>query len=410
MCKVTDFPWNIQKKDVILQPKEYNMSSNQLSEIKIIKVSNRRQLRQFIDFYYDLYDGCPNATPYLFMDEMDTLRKDRNPSFECCESDYFLALRNGKVVGRVAAIINRRANERWQRKLVRFGWLDFIDDLNVSRALLDTVVGWGRERGMTELGGPLGFTDMDREGLLVEGFDRPSTMYVNYNYPYYQKHIEAYGGMEKDNDYLEYRVKVPAVTPPKFARLAEMVSQRYHLGVHHFTSHELLKEGKGEEIFRIINDTYKNLYGYSELSERQVDHLVDTYIRKADLNLVTAVYDHDAGDKMVGIGICFPSFSEAMHHTHRGRLLPFGWWHLLKVLRWHKTDTVDLLLIGVLPEYRQKGANAIIFNDLISRFRDYGFQWAEAMPQMEANTAVRSQWQYLESEQHRRHRCYTKHL
>ena len=296
---------------------------------------------------------------------MATLRSDKNPSFECCEAEYFMAFRDGKMVGRIAAIINHRANERWNVHQVRFGWFDFIDDIEVSGALLKAAEEWGRSKGMTEIAGPLGFIDTDREGMLIEGFNELSTMYVNYNYPYYPKHIEQLGGFRKDNDYMEYLVQVPEVVPDKFAKVSDMIMRRYGLRVHHFTRHELVQEGWG---------------------------------RKVD------------GDEMIGFGVTIPSFARALQKTHDGKLFPLGWWQLLRILKWHKTDTVDLLLIGVLPEYRQKGANALIFNDLIQQFQRYGFRYAEAMPQMEDNEAVRSQWQYLESRQHRRHRCYRKTL
>ena len=376
-------------------------------DIEIRRVENRRQLRQFVQFYYDLYRHNEQAVPYLFFDEMATLRHDKNPSFECCEADYFMAFRNGQMVGRVAAIINRRANERWDVRQVRFGWFDFIDDLQVSAALLKAVEEWGRERGMTQMVGPMGFIDTDREGMLVEGFDELSNMYINYNFAYYPEHMEQLGGFCKDNDYLEYQVAIPEVVPDKFAKIAEMVKQRYGLRVHKFTRRELVKEGWGRKVFELLNITYSNLYGFSQLSERQIDKLVNDYIKIADLNLVTAIMD---GDSMIGFGVTFPSFSRALQKTRDGRLFPLGWWQLLRILKWHKTDIVDLLLIGVLPEYRQKGANALIFDDLIRQFQRYGFRYAEAMPQMEANEAVRSQWQYLDSRQHRRHRCYRKSL
>jgi GNAT superfamily N-acetyltransferase len=375
--------------------------------IKIRKVNTKKELKQFVQFYYDLYRGNPHAVPFLYSEEMATLRRDKNPSFECCEAEYFLAYRDGEIVGRVAAIINRRANERWNCKQVRFGWFDFVDDIEVSTALLNAVEEWGRSKGMEEIAGPLGFIDTDREGMLVEGFEELSTMYINYNYPYYPQHMERMGGYAKDNDYLEYKVKVPDVVPDKFAKVTEMVSKRYGLKVHKFTRRELIKEGYGHEVFRLLNATYKDLYGFSELSETQVDKLVNDYIKIADLNLVTAIMD---GDKMVGFGITFPSFSRALQKTCDGRFLPFGWWHLLKILKWHKTPIVDLLLIGVLPEYRSKGANALIFDDLIRQFQDYQFEWAETGPQMETNGGVLSQWQYLESVNHRRHRCYRKNL
>ncbi|MBQ9204733.1 MAG: N-acetyltransferase [Prevotella sp.] len=376
-----------------------------MSAIDIKRVTNRKELRQFVQFYYDLYRGNACAVPYLYFDEMATLRHDKNPSFECCEAAYFMAFRDGRMVGRVAAIINRRANERWNCRQVRFGWFDFIDDEAVSAALLKTVEDWGRERGMTEIAGPLGFIDTDREGMLVEGFDALSTMYVNYNYAYYPQHMERLGGFTKDNDYVEMRVKVPEVVPDKFAKITEMVRRRYGLRVHKFTRKELIDAGYGRQVFDLLNATYKDLYGFSQLSDRQIDKLVNDYIKIADLNLVTAVMD---GDKMVGFGITFPSFSRAMQQTRDGRFLPFGWWHMLKVLKWHKTPIVDLLLIGVLPDYRAKGANALIFDDLIRWFQRYGFEWAETGPQMESNEGVLSQWQYLEAYQVRRHRCYRK--
>jgi GNAT superfamily N-acetyltransferase len=375
--------------------------------VEIHKVSTKQELTQFVQFYYDLYRGSEQAVPYLFFDEMATLRHDKNPSFECCEADYFLAMRNGEVVGRVAAIINRRANEQWKCRQVRFGWFDFIDDLEVSTALLKTVEEWGRKRGMTEIAGPLGFIDTDREGMLVEGFDELSTMYVNYNYPYYAKHIEQFGGFAKDNDYVEFKVTVPKDTNYKFHKVAEMVRQRYGLRVHKFTRKELLEKGYGREVFHLLNATYKDLYGFSQLSSQQVDKLVNDYIKIADLNLVTAIMD---GDRMIGFGITFPSFSRALQKTRDGRLFPMGWWQVLKILKWHRTDTVDLLLIGVLPEYRSKGATALIFDDLIQQFQRYGFKWADAMPQMESNEAVLAQWQYLDSRIHRRHRCFRKQL
>jgi GNAT superfamily N-acetyltransferase len=377
------------------------------SVIEIKKVTNSQQLEQFIQFYYDLYRGCKHAVPFLYSDEMATLRRDKNPSFECCEAEYFLAYKDGQVAGRVAAIINHRANERWNRRAVRFGWFDFIDDIEVSTALLKAVEDWGREKGMNEIAGPLEFIDTDREGLLIEGFDELSTMYVNYNYPYYSQHIERIGGFLKDNDYLEYKVTVPEVVPDKFAKTTQMIQKRYGLRVHKFTRKELVDEGFGREVFHLLNATYKDLYGFSELSKSQIDKLVNDYIKIADLNLVTAVMD---GDKMIGFGITFPSFSEALRKTRDGRFLPFGWWHLLKILKWHKTDTVDLLLIGVLPEYRSKGANALIFDDLIRQFQAYNFKWAITGPQMESNTGVLSQWQYLDSVVIRRHRCYKKNL
>lgn len=379
------------------------------SDIQVVEVTTSKQRKAFVDFFYDLYRDSPYAVPYLYLAEKLTLKPGSNPAFEFCEAQCFLAYNDGKVVGRVAAIINHRANDYWKREMARFGWFDFVDDPNVSEALLLAVEKWGKGKGMTEIAGPFGFEDMDREGMLVDGFDELSSMYVNYNYPYYPKHMDRLG-YRKDNDYVEYRIKVPEVTPEKFARTAKLIKTRYHLEERKFSHREMTKGGRARELFNILNITYGNLYGYSQLSTEQIDTITNNYIKLADLNLVTCVVDTEKDDKMVGFGVSFPSFSEALRHTRNGHLLPFGWWHLLKVMKWHKTPTVDLLLIGVLPEYRVKGANAIIFNDLISWYRRYGFKYAVTGPQMETNKGVLSQWQYLESEEIRRHRIYVKDI
>lgn len=377
------------------------------SDIQVVEVTTSKQRKAFVDFFYDLYRDSPYAVPYLYLAEKLTLKPGSNPAFEFCEAQCFLAYNDGKVVGRVAAIINHRANDYWKREMARFGWFDFVDDPKVSEALLLAVEKWGK--GMTEIAGPFGFEDMDREGMLVDGFDELSSMYVNYNYPYYPKHMDRLG-YRKDNDYVEYRIKVPEMTPEKFARTAKLIKTRYHLEERKFSHREMTKGGRARELFNILNITYGNLYGYSQLSTEQIDTITNNYIKLADLNLVTCVVDTEKDDKMVGFGVSFPSFSEALRHTRNGHLLPFGWWHLLKVMKWHKTPTVDLLLIGVLPEYRMKGANAIIFNDLISWYRRYGFKYAVTGPQMETNKGVLSQWQYLESEEIRRHRIYVKDI
>jgi len=369
-----------------------------------------KELRKFIQFRNDLYRDDPNDVPYLFSDEELTLRKDKNGSFDDCEADYFMAYKDGKLVGRVAAIINHKANEKWQTKTVRFGWFDFVDDLEVSKALLKTVAQWGQERGMNKMIGPMGFADTDREGMLIEGFDEYTTAYANYNYSYYPRHMEQMGGFEKDNDWVQCQVKVPEEIPEKFGKVAEIVSKRFNLKVHKLSRKELLKQGYGHEVFRILNICYGHLYGFAPLSERKVEQLVNQYIRIADLNLVSIIVDANLNNKMVGFGITFPSLTKAQRKLKNGKLFPFGWLHLLDAIKWHHADTVDMLLIGVLPEYRGKGANALIFKDLIEQYNRYGFKWAEAMPQMETNEHVLGQWQYLETNYHRRLRSYKKML
>jgi len=380
-----------------------------MSSIEIKKVVSRRDLASFVDFHYDLYKGNEYDAPNLFSDEMMTLDPKRNAAFDFCEAQCFLALREGKTVGRVAAIINRKANERWGRRTVRFGWIDFVDDLEVSRALLDAVEQWGRERGMTEVVGPLGFTDFDPEGMLTYGFDELNTMATIYNYPYYAEHMERLGGWEKDNDYVEYKVYVPQEVPERLKKIAGMVEKRYNLRARSITKADL-RQGMGLRVFHLINETFKNIYGFSELSDRQINQYLDMYLRWADLRLIVVVEDMNADGRLVGVGISLPSLSRAVQKCRRGRLLPLGWWHLIRALWFHKTRYVDLEMVGVLPEYRSKGANALLFAHLIPIYQEYGFEWGETQVEMETNENVQSQWQFFKTEQHKRRRCYVKQI
>lgn len=381
-----------------------------MSSVEIKKVEGKKALKTFIDFHYDLYKGSEYDVPNLFQDELNTLSPDKNAAFEFCEAEYYIAYKDGKPAGRIAAIINNKANERWGRKAVRFGWIDFIDDREVSAALLGAVEDYGRAHGMTEIVGPLGFTDMDPEGMLTFGFDQLGTMPTIYNYPYYPEHMEGMDGYVKDNDYVEYKLFVPEKVPEKYAKIAAMIEKRYDLHVKKITKRDIYKNGYGKKIFDLINMTFKDLYGYSELTDRQIEQYINMYFSFVDLNLITLVEDHSCGNKLVGIGITIPSLSHALQKCRRGRLLPFGWWHVFRAVKFHKTDIVDLLLLGVLPEYRAKGVNAMMFADLIPRYYEYGFKWGESQVEMETNEGVQSQWEYLETEHHKRRRCYKKEL
>jgi GNAT superfamily N-acetyltransferase len=381
-----------------------------MSSVTIKSVKDKRDLEAFIQFHYDLYRNNAYDAPNLHSDEVNTLSKDRNAAFDFCEAEYFLAYKDGKVAGRVAAIINRSANEKWQRKSVRFGWIDFIDDEEVSSALLKAVEDWGRSKGMEEIVGPLGFTDMDPEGMLTYGFDQLGTQATIYNYAYYPEHMERMGSWEKDNDYVEYKLIVPDEIPEKYGKIASMIESRYNLHVKKLTRKDIFEGGYGQKVFEVINGTFSHLYGYSTLTQRQIDQYVKMYFPMADLNLVTLIEDWNADKKVVGVGITIPSLSKAFQKCRNGRLWPFGWWHVLRALKWHKTECVDLLLIGVLPEYRKKGANALLFADLIPWYQRYGFKWGETHVEMESNTNVQSQWQYLEAINHKRRRCYVKKI
>ena len=378
-----------------------------MQAIHITPVESKKDLKSFIHFNYDLYKNNEYAVPELSLDLMNTFSKKKNAALEFCEFQLFLAKREGKVVGRIAAIINHKANKVWETEEVRFGWIDFIDDIAVSKALLDTVEKWGKERGMKKMVGPLGFTDFDREGMLIEGFDRLGTMSTYYNYPYYPQHMEQHA-MEKEIDWVERYVACPDEIPEKYARISALVAKRSGLRVKKLQNmKEVMRENWGHKIFRLINESYSPLFGYSPLSEKQIDQLVNTYMPLVDLRMQSLILNE--ADELVGVGISMPSIVRALQKA-RGQLLPFGWWHLLKALKWKHEDGVELLLIAIRPDYQSKGVNALIFNDLIPVYQEMGFKWAETNPQLEDNFQSQAQWEYLNPIVHKRRRCYKRDI
>lgn len=374
--------------------------------VNIIKVTTKKQLKQFIRFNCELYKGNPYFVPDLYEDMIGTLRKDRNAAFEFCEADYFLAMQEDKIVGRVAAIINHRANEKWNRKAVRFGWIDFVDDAEVSEALLTTVEKWGKERGMTEIQGPLGFTDFDPEGMLVEGFDRVSTMATIYNYPYYPQHMEHHG-YTKDVDWIEFLFKVPKQNWEKAERLSAIIARRNKLHAVECTSRSHLAKKYGKALFELVNECYSPLYGFSPLSDAQIAQFIKMYIPLIDLRLVSLIADEE--ENLVGIGVSLTSFAEALQKSG-GRLFPFGWIHFIKPLLNKHPKRLDFLLMAIKPEYQGKGVNAMIINDLLPRYIEMGVADIESNPELELNEKIQSQWDAFEKEQHKRRRAYKKEL
>lgn len=371
--------------------------------VEIKKVSNKAELKKFIRFNYEFYKDNPYSVPDLYDDMLNTFSPQKNAAFEFCEADYFLAMRDGKIVGRVAAIINHRANETWNKKVVRFGWIDFVDDFDVSRALIDTVKQWGRERGMNEIEGPLGFTDMDAEGMLIDGFDQLSTMATIYNYPYYPEHMNLLG-LERSADWVEMKVYIPDAIPEKHKRISAIIAQKYKLHIRKITSRKEIKEtGIAHDIFRLINKAYTPLFNYSQMTERQIDQYVNMYVPVLDLRMVSIVENEQ--NEIVAVGISMASLSEALQKA-KGKLLPFGWFHLLKALKWKRPKMLDLLLVAVRPDYQGKGVNALLFTDLIPVYQELGFEYAETNPELEMNDKVQNQWQYFKTEQHKRRRCF----
>ena len=374
-------------------------------EIKRIDAGKSSELKRFVKFGISLYKGNTCYVPPLIVDEVATLNQQKNPAFDFCSSAYFMAYRNGRPVGRIAAIINRAVNERTGSRTARFGYVDFIDDAEVSAALFAAAEDWARQQGMTDIVGPLGFTDMDPEGMLVEGFDQIGTMATIYNHPYYPRHVEALG-YTKATDWVEFRVTVPDKVPEKYARIGELIKRKYNLSTPKYTSAKKVVKEYGQEVFKVINEAYDQIYGYSPLTPRQIDQYVAQYIPMLRLELLSLIVDQDK--KLVGVGIAMPSMSKALIRS-RGRLFPFGWIHLLQALKGHN-DVVDLLLVAVKPEYQSKGVNALLFTDLLPYFIRNGYKYAESNHELEDNQRVQQQWQYFDYVQNKRRRAYTKKL
>ena len=374
--------------------------------VTIKPVETRKELKTFTRFANKMYKGNKYYVPALVMDELNTLDKTKNAAFEFCEAEYYLAYKEGKLVGRVAAIVNHKANEAWKVKQVRYGWFDFIDDIEVSSALLDAVISFGKSRGMTQIVGPLGFTDFDPEGMLVDGFDRISTLALIYNHPYYPEHMKKLG-YTKETGWVEYRLTIPEEVPERLERLSEVVLNRYNLKLIKKTSSQIKKENYGQKVFNLINQTYCKLYGYSLLSEKQIDAYVNQYLGFVDARMLSFVEDEN-GD-LIGTGLTIPSLAKALQKC-RGELLPFGWWQLLKTMYIKRPDTLEMLLIGVRPDYQNKGVPTLIFTDLIKIANSLGFRYGETNANLETNTAVQALWEPFEKEQRKKRWVFGKDI
>lgn len=374
--------------------------------LKIIQVKSRKELRDFVDFPNKLYKGVPYYVPKLRIDEISTLDPAKNPAYEFSEAALYLAYKDGLIVGRVAAIVNHKSNAKWGHKEVRFGWIDYIDDRSVSEALINKVIEFGKERGMERIVGPLGFTDFDPEGMLVEGFDQMCTMVLIYNYPYYPEHLEALG-FTKEADWLEYKLFIPDKVPERIEKLARIVPAKSGVRIRKVTKREIRKEGMGHKIFQLVNETYGDLYNYTPLPEKLIDKYVDSYLGVVDLKYVTLV--EDERKNVLAFGISMPSITQALKKCG-GRLFPFGWFHILKSLYIKHEEGVELLLVGVKAEYRNKGLLAMIYNDLIPLYIKGGFKYGESNAELETNIQVQSPWDNFKYEQKKRRRVVGKDI
>jgi len=374
--------------------------------VNIIPVETKRQMRQFINFTLDLYKDCKNYVPELTFDIKATLDPKKNPAFDFCQAQPMLAIKDGKVVGRVVALMNERVNEKWEKKVVRFGWIDFIEDYEVCEALLDAVCAWGKERGLNYLQGPMGFTDFDREGALTWGYDRIATMATTYNYPYYIDFYNRYG-LEKGADWLEMLVTLPTELPEKFIKLTDIVKQRYGLRVEFAPNAKDMKQNRAKAIFDLLNTCYADLYGFAKLSDRQIDKYVNDYISFADMELIPLIYNDQ--NELVGCALMIPSLAKALVKS-RGKLFPFGWWHLVKSLYLKHDDTIEFLLIAIRPDYQAKGVNSLIVSSLFPVFIKKGYKYAETNCELEDNHKVLNFWNSVEHEIHKKRRAFVKQL
>lgn len=374
--------------------------------VEIRKVQTKKELKEFIHFANDLYKGDEYYAPSLISDDYNTFDPKKNRAFDFCQAQMFLAYKEGKVAGRVMAIINNRANETWKVKQVRYGWIDFINDEEVAKALLDAVAAWGKERGMTDIAGPLGFTDFDPEGMLVEGFERVATIIGIYNYPYYPQILEKLG-YTKETDWMEYRITIPDELPERYYKYADIVIAKNKLNVRKVTRRMVNKENYGRKFFKLINETYYKLYGFSLLSDKQIDAYTKLYLGLLDTRMVSFIENENG--ELVAAGVTMPDLTAALQKCG-GKLFPFGWFHLLKAIFWKPCDTLDMLLVGVREDYRGKGLNAVLVTDLYPRLKAMGFKYAETTAELETNDSIQAMWKYFEREQHKRRRVYAKKI
>ncbi len=374
--------------------------------VEIVKVQESKQMDEFVHVVDKIYKDCEQYVPDLEVDIRNLFNPKSNPGLEFSDIQPFLAYRHGETVGRIVGIINRHANEKWKVKNVRFAMLEFIDDLEVSRSLLDAVSQWGKSFGMDTLQGPMGITDFDKEGMLVEDFNLAGSMNTIYNPEYYPRHLEALG-FEKEVDWVQIRIKIPKEVPVKYARVAQYAREQMGLRVIKLSNSMISKGGYGKKVFALFNEAYKSIFGFSELSDKQVESFLNRYLKLIDKQLIPFIVNDK--DEVVGAAVTMGSLTRAMQRA-KGQLLPFGWYHLLKAMYWKREDNAEMLLIAVRPDYQGLGVNAMFFDDLIPIYNRYGFKWAETGPQLEDNVRELTQWKPLHPEYVKRRRCYKKNI
>ena len=374
-----------------------------MEEIRVIKVTGSEQMNDFIQLPKKIYRNIPQYVPEFESDVRGLFDIKTNPGLEFSKIQPFVAYRGEEPVGRIVGIVNRKANKRWNLKNVRFSMIEFIDDFTVSRALIEAVEAWGMEFGMEKIHGPLGVTDFDKEGMLVEDFDLTGSMTAIYNPPYYPQHMEVLG-FEKEVDWLQIRIDIPEEVPAKYARVAQYARETIGLRVVKRSKEEIRGE-YGQRAFRLFNQAYESIFGFSELSPKQVDNFLRKYVALIDTRMIPII-ENDKGE-IVGAAVTMGSLCEALKKS-KGRLWPFGWYHLLKSLFLKREKNAEMLLIAIRPDYQGLGVNAMFFDDLIPLYNRLGIKWAETGPQLEDNVRELTQWKPLKPTFVKRRRCYVK--
>ena len=376
------------------------------NHIVIKEVKTKRELRRFVQFGIDLYEGNQYFCPPIVLDEINAFSPSGNPALEVCDFIIYMAYRNNEIVGRIVGIVNHRANEAWNVKKCRFGWFECIDDYDVFKALLDAVAEWGRSKGMTCLNGPVGFTDFDHQGLLLEGFDYNAPMASLYTHPYYIAHYERYG-LRKEADWIEFQIRPPKEAPERMRRVAKLVSERYGLHTVKVKNVREVKKRYGYTYFDVVDAAYQKLYNFQPLTDRQKQYYCKMFFPLLNFDFVTLVANDK--DEIVAVGVGMPSLSEALRKC-KGRLFPFGWYHLLKALKAKKMTDFDLLLIAVRPDYQDKGVAALIFDEMTPHFSQYGIERVETTAILETNTKNLANFIIFDHIQHKRRRAFIKEL
>lgn len=377
-----------------------------MKRIRIKTVKTKHEINDFVNLTDRIYADCPQYVPDLKSDIKDIFNPN-NVILEHSEIKAFVAYdEKGKATGRILGIINHNANKKWNTRNVRFGYIEFLDDIEISKALLEAVEKWGREKGMEYIQGPMGFFDFDKEGMLIEDFDQTGSMVTIYNPPYYPKHMETLG-YKKEVDWVQVCLEVPKEIPAKYSRVAKLSQEMFGLHVKKLNNTDIYKRGYGRKIFNLINTAYSPLFGYTELSEKQIDLYIDKYLPLIDKKMVPVIENEDG--ELIGVTITMGSLSHAMQKA-KGSLFPFGWYHILRSLKWKREEKAELLLIAIRPDYQGFGVNALFFNDLIPIYNKYKFKYAETGPQLEDNIKELSQWKALNPTYTKRRRCYKKKI